>query len=566
MKFIVDAKQMQEIDRRTIEKIGIPAMVLMERAALSLAEQVMRLVSGEGKRKDEIKILAVSGTGGNGGDAIAAARILHLQGVSAEILLTFPEKARSKTAQQQLEIAIQCGVPVQKDSTQTNPAAYDVILDGIFGVGLSREITGEASALISWMNEAGTPILAVDIPSGIDAGSGKILGCCTRAKCTVTFGERKIGQLLYPGASLCGELVVADIGFPKFVTQSVLQEETEFCCQTYEALDLGRLPGRTPHSHKGTYGRVLVFAGSEEVTGAAYLAARAAYQCGVGLVKVMSVRKCTDIVRQMLPEALITELPELAVSADRQEKKKLRTAPEPEKRTELSELIQAEAAWADSIIAGPGIGCSSLSYQTLKLLIQEAGKQQKRLLLDADALNLLAAEIDAELVKAKEKMETDSWKIRQETKEETDSGQWETLRLRLQKLADRLPTQTVITPHPLELSRLTGLPTGRITGQLIDTAKHCTYNNEIIYVLKDARTIVAAGQELYLNTSGCDGMATGGSGDVLAGMIGGLMTGLLPAEAARLGVYLHGLAGEAAAGKKGCRGMLAGDLLEEFYY
>lgn len=502
MRYVLDGKQMQEVDRQTIEQVGIPSMVLMERAAVCVVERVKQVLPEGGN------VLAVCGTGGNGGDAVAVARMLHLSGYAVELYLAWEEdEARlHPSTGMQLEIARNCGVPeTARTGKRMDFGAYDVIVDGLFGIGLTREITGAYAECIRQINASKSRVIAVDIPSGVHAGTGAIMGVAVQADETVTFGEYKAGQLLYPGAGACGKLTVCDIGFPSFVTERVLTQ-TGYHMLTYDKTDMCRLPERKAYSNKGTYGKVLVVAGSEKITGAAYLCAKAAYQMGVGLVKLLSVKECISCVRQMLPEALMSEL-----------------SPEEGKRREQ---LEKEISWADVVVAGPGLSTGKEAKEVLTQLLLIEREQKKPLVLDADALNLLSEE---------------------------NEGKWQEL----------LPSGTVLTPHLKELSRLKKLPVAEIAASLIDTAKQCTYNSELVYVIKDARTIVAAGNEYYINTSGCDGMATGGSGDVLAGMIGGLMTAMPPAEAARLGVYLHGLAGESAAAAKGKRAMLAGDLLAE---
>ncbi len=502
VRYVLNEKQMQEIDRRTIEQIGIPSMVLMERASMAVAAAVEELLQGKNG-----KVLAICGIGGNGGDAVAAARMLHLKGYKAEVYTAWEQESKKlhPSMEQQMAIAVNCGVPVlTRTSKEIDFSAYDVIVDGLFGVGLTREITDGYTEYIRRMNESGCKIVAVDIPSGIHAGTGVVMGTAVQADVTVTFGERKIGQLLYPGAGACGELRVCDIGFPEAVTKQVLKEST-YRCMTYDAEDVKRLPERRAYSNKGTYGRVLVIAGSKEITGAAYLCTKAAYQMGVGLVKLLSEKECVACVRTQLPEALMSCLEE--------------------SRGVQKAQIEKEIGWADVVVAGPGIGISTEKRQMLDWIIKAAKTQKKPLLLDADALNLLAED------------EKEVWSA-------------------------SLPAGTVLTPHLKELSRLEKRTVAQIAGELIDTAKQCTYNNELVYVIKDARTLVASGSEIYINTSGCDGMATGGSGDVLAGVIGGLMVAMPPAESAYLGVYLHGIAGERAAQRKGKRAMLARDILD----
>lgn len=523
MNYIVNAEQMKEIDRRTIEEIGIPSLVLMEKAAKAAADEVLKIAAEDKKKPEDFAILAVCGTGGNGGDAIAAARILYFKGCRVTIWLAGSREHMTKDASQELQIAQRCQVPqFEKIDTEPDFAAYDIIIDGLFGVGLSREVTRHYREIIEKINISGAKILSVDIPSGIHAGTGACMGTCIYAERTITFGERKIGHLLYPGAAACGQLITADIGFPPFLTEQVAkgmkrEDGRNICCISYGKEDIARLPKRQPYSNKGTYGKVLVIAGSDEITGAAYLSARAAYQSGVGLVKLLSSQNCINMVRQLLPEALSKILPET--------------------KQELKDVIRKEAAWADVILAGPGMGTKERAQDVLALTIQEAAEQKKPLLLDADALNILAEGL-----------------LQKDT-----TG-------RIQELSEKLPPKTVLTPHLKELSRLVGPNPKWISSHLIDMAVQCTYNSELVYVIKDARTITAYKDVFCLNTSGCDGMATGGSGDVLSGIIAGLMVSLLPEEAARLGVYLHGLAGEEAARQAGHRGMLARDILDAFHY
>lgn len=520
MRFVVDAVQMKEIDRRTSEEIGIEPIVLMEKAAERIAECAVRMLGGEEKVAGK-RVLAVYGAGGNGGDAVAAARLLRLKGADAELFAADAKEPCALT-KKELSIAEKCGVPERKETcNDMDFPAYDMILDGIFGIGLSREVAGAYRTLIDRINASGVPVLSIDIPSGIHAGTGECLGTAVRAECTVTFGEYKIGHFLYPGALYCGQLVLGDAGFVPRLTREVLKE-SDYRCITYENLDAANLlPERVARSHKGSYGRVLIYAGSAQVTGAAYLAAKAAYRCGVGLVKLISVKECVDAVRQMLPEALYEAIPD----------------------TEQERFWNEQAAWADAVLAGPGIGTDICSAEALQYLIAAVKTGKKPFVLDADALNLLAGALKG-------------------TQQCVESAPQEALCGRLSELAGRLPEYTILTPHPKELSRLTGLSVKHITEHLIDTAKQCIYNNKLIYVLKDARTVVACGGELYINRSGCDGMATGGSGDVLSGMIAGLCVGKEPQEAARAGVFLHGLAGERAQKKCGCRAMLAGDILD----
>ncbi len=542
MDYIVDEKQMQQIDRYTIEQIGIPALVLMEKAAEAVAEQVKYLIAKLSVKKETARILAVYGTGGNGGDAIAAARLLHLEGYCVNLYAADNSAQLCETAAAELKIAKNCSVPeVSGTDKELDFASYHILVDGIFGVGLSRTIEGKYRDLIERINASKAKILAVDIPSGVHAGTGRCLGVCVQADCTVTFGARKVGQLLYPGAEYCGRLVCTDIVFPPFVIEKVVKK-LEYAYFTYTKKDIDQLPPRKQYSNKGTYGKVLVFAGSKEVFGAAYLSACAAYKCGVGLVKLVSARECIEMVGKMLPEALMQAIPENGGDKD---------------------FWNLQIDWADAVLAGPGIGTKDMAKNALTNLIAALKDRQKPFILDADALNLLAMWLDGTwngFDQSAVPFKEDDNFIKNKKQEEFP------LRERLAKLCALLPEKTVLTPHIKELSRLTKKPVSQIVEDFVDTAKQCLYNRELIYVLKDARTIVVGDGEIYINTSGNSGMATGGSGDVLAGMIAGLSVGVGTLKAARLSVYLHGLAGDKAAEEYGERGMLAGDILRAFYW
>lgn len=513
MEYLINGEEMREIDRYTIEEIGISAMVLMERAALETAACVRDLLAQQGGA-----VLCICGMGNNGGDGIAVARLLALAGIECSYYLQGTVETASKELKKQIEIADKLNLKRLKEcpAPEVLRQRYTVLVDALFGTGLNRDITGTAAEVIYRMNQSGVSIVAVDIPSGVDAGSGQILNCAVRAAKTVTFGMKKLGLCLYPGADYAGQVIVEDIGYPEQAVIHTCKPET-FRSLKYHDLK-SFLPKRHNDSNKGSYGRVLIVAGSEQVTGAAVLAAEGAYRAGSGLVKVLTSEEGIRVVRTKLPEAL--------------------TARQECSGQELTDALH----WATSVVAGPGIGTGQEAEKLLSTILS-AGKEVS-LVLDADALNLLARQLD--------QME--------DKKEGTSVFR---TKLRIELLSELLPEGTILTPHIKELSRLLGCSVEEISGHLIDIAAQCTYNNKLVFVLKDARTLVAAGKERYVNQTGTHGMSTGGSGDVLAGIIGGLLAGgLTPVRAAVLGVYLHGLAGEFAAAKKSRRGLLAGDILE----
>ncbi len=505
MQKVVTSNQMKAIDSYTIEKIGIPSMVLMERAAL----QVVNVVKQHIGPKD--RILAVCGTGNNGGDGIAVARILKGDGYEAEVLLVGDEGKASEQTKEQLKIARNLGISILNN---ININEYTIIVDGLFGIGLNKPVTGIYEETIKTINSGNHLVFAVDIPSGLSADLARPLNVAVKSDYTITFGYQKAGLILYPGCEYAGEVVVADIGFPQIAFDAV-NKMTRMDCSVYDESDKRKLPIRHTYSNKGTYGKVLIIAGSKNMSGACYLSAKAAYRCGAGLVKIMTVEENRVIMQQLLPEALLYTYTSEALE-------------EPSKLGEIIEQIH----WATSIVIGPGIGINPDSEKLLNLVITHA---KAPLLIDADGLNILAS--------------------MNHKKEEAVLIQ--------DNIVNMLPKDTILTPHIKELSRLINIPVEEITSNLLEIADKCTDNNKLIFVIKDPRTVAAYKEERYINISGNNGMATGGSGDVLTGIIGGFIAGgLSPWEAAKLGVYIHGLAGDKASEKKGCYSMMAGDIIE----
>ncbi len=499
MKNIITGEQARQIDAYTIRKSGVPSLVLMERASLAVAEECERM-AGEGRGK-ETRILAVCGSGNNGGDGMAAARILYARGYQAEILLAGDRGKLSEDAARQLLIAENFGVPVQESC---NLASYDIIIDALFGTGLSREVSGGYARLIEEINASGARICAVDIASGVHAGTGQILGIAVNAEVTVTFGDLKLGMILYPGALKSGRILCAEIGFDPAAVR-----EAGVSCFAPEKADLERLPARHPDSHKGSYGKVLVIAGSRNMAGAAAFSAKAAYRTGAGLVTILTPECNRQILQTLVPEAVMKTYDE---------------------NNGLPEELPSLISGSSVIVIGPGIGTSRISGKLVETVIRTA---QSPVVMDADALNILSRHPE--------------WK--------------EEMRAAAEK---RPGAGFILTPHKMELSRLTGYNIQSLKGKELQICVECSRDYGVILVAKDARTIVSDGREKnIINTSGNDGMSCGGSGDVLTGMIAALAAqGSSLFEAAWLGVYLHGLAGDAAAEKKGHYSMTASDIVE----
>ena len=485
MQYILNSEEMKRYDDNTIHKIGIPSMVLMEKAAMAVVEELEDF--------DLNNILIVCGSGNNGGDGAAIARILHLQGKKVTILFAGSVEKCTEETRQQLQIAKNCGVRMVVEADWSR---YTLVLDAMFGIGLSRDVTGHFAEIIQEMNDSALPIVAVDIPSGISADTGKVLGHAVMAKKTVAFAFKKVGHVLYPGTEYAGEVKVKDIGITE---ASFFGDYPEI--HTYTSSDLSMVPKRKPYSNKGSYGKVLVIGGSSNMNGAAYLSAKSAYRMGAGLVYVYTLENNRDIMQTLLPEAILK-----TYDIDQVE------------HIALLELLEK----VDVAIVGPGMGITKHTKHLLEMVLVNADVP---LIVDADALNIIAE---------------------------------------MPELLEKHPQPLIITPHLKEMSRITGEAVSDISQNLIETAQNYAAQENVICVLKDARTVVATGGgHTYINQSGCNAMATGGSGDVLTGAIGGLIAqGAEIDAAARLGVYIHGLAGEKAAQKLGNYAVIASDIAD----
>lgn len=491
MKYIVNSQEMKAIDSYSIQKIGIPSLVLMERAALSVVD-VMR----DGINRED-RILIISGTGNNGGDGIAVGRILHQLGYYVDILITGDQNTATKEFKEQLAIAYNIGIDI---FNQHSKMEYNIIVDAIFGIGLSKDVTGIYKDIIEWVNESSAKVYSIDIPSGIHADTGKVMNVAIKADETITFGFYKIGIIMHPGAEYAGKVTLSDIGFPDQAREAVAPKY-----YIYEDEDRKRLPIREKYSNKGTFGKVLAITGSRDIVGASFLTAKAAYRMGAGIVKILTVRENREILHMLLPEALVSTY----------ESEEL-------KQEEYIQNIIDEIHSATSIIIGPGIGTGKDARLILSLVLKHS---RVPTVIDADAINILAMDKQYNYM--------------------------------------NLPGNYILTPHLKEMSRLMECDVDSISEDILKTVQSTTIKGGYALVLKDTRTIVSNGLLHYINVTGNNGMATGGSGDVLTGIIGGLLAqGMKPYEAATLGVYLHGLAGDKAASQKGLYSMIASDIIE----
>ncbi|MDD5225510.1 MAG: NAD(P)H-hydrate dehydratase [bacterium] len=505
---IVSGERMRELDRETIERYGIPGLELMENAGRGAAGAILREYPGLAAKG---RVLILAGTGNNGGDGFVAARHLVKSRVEASVVLLGPrEKVRGdaranletweKTAGKTPEIL----TSGELRSWQDRFNSYDLLVDALFGTGLNQEVKGVFAEAIRAMNES--PILkaAMDIPSGIHATSGKVLGLAVKADLTVTFGLPKIGQVIHPGLEYVGKLVVVDIGFPEAVVKNIPDAMTLLDREIISAL----IPRRPPASHKGNYGHLLILAGSPGKTGAACLAARGAFKIGAGLVTVALPKSLASVVVAGLPEVMTEPLEETEAGTL-----------SPSALFQLEKALEGKTALA----VGPGFSTLPEVGEIIRGVIARSGVP---ILLDADGLTHLA---------------------------------------RNRALLNGKSRRTVITPHPGELARIFNTSTDEIQADRIGSARKAARELEARVVLKGARTVIAGPEgEVSINPTGNRGMAQGGMGDVLTGMIGGLLAqGLSLADASCLGVYLHGMAGDRIAGRQGPVGILASELADE---
>lgn len=500
-RYFVTAEEMKQYDRNTISYFGIPSMVLMERAAVAAAEEIQE------RSVPEQRVLIVAGCGNNGGDGIAVGRILHQRGYLVDICLVGERSNCSEETEKQLQIIEKYGCPVQN---KIGDGEYDIIVDALFGIGLSRNPEGIYAQAIEAVNAKNTYVCALDIPSGINANTGEVMGIAIKAKLTVTFAFEKLGHILYPGCQYAGEVVCRDIGITKESFLDCIPKVSSYQMPVHALM-----PKRAQEGNKGTFGKILMIAGSVNMSGACELCARSSYRIGAGMVKIVTPEENRVIVQQNIPEALLSTY---------------RTKLSKEQFVqEMQDEMRQNFAWADCIVIGPGMGMSEEAKQLLEWVITGTDKP---LVIDADAINLLSES--------------------------------EELRTYLEK--NQTEKRTIImTPHIGEFARLYGCAIQEVKNKFLDMTKELANRYHCVMVCKDARTAVAAWKEegIYLNALGNDGMATAGMGDVLTGIIGGLLAQEMPAkEAACAGVYIHAAAGDRVAQSMGKHAVMAGDVIE----
>ena len=506
---ILNSAQVREADRRTIDEIGIPSLVLMENAGRQV---VAAMEAMHGELLDR-QVAVLCGHGNNGGDGFVVARTLMQRGVSVSVFLMGRVADVRGDARVNLEILGRLGVTVVEigDSQAwelhfSEVRDCSIIVDAIFGTGLNAPVSGLIESVIADVNAAGITVVSIDVPSGLSADAVEQIGESIEADTTVTLGAPKLPLVLPPGETRAGDVVIADIGIPAEVIDSL--EGPRIALLTRHSMRELVTP-RVPESHKGDYGRVLIVAGSRGKTGAAHLAAVGALRSGAGLVTVATPASCQAVVATMGPEYMTEAIGEIAGSPGES------AGIDPDDVERVLEMAR------DVIAVGPGLGQASATRRFITALVDRATMP---LVIDADGLNAFSENPD--------------------------------------RLAGREGRDVIITPHPGEMARLVGMSTDEVQASRLEIARNFAVAHHVYVVLKGHRTLIATPDErTFINPTGNPGMATGGTGDVLTGMIAAWLAQLLDAEAAcKVAVYLHGMAGDLAEADEGEVAMTSTDL------
>lgn len=580
MNYIVNAETMKNADKATIEEHGIPSLVLMERAALSvvdtmISEGLLNVTNNKltHKTADTFKALeqgthshlngytvVVCGTGNNAADGVAVARMLHLKNERCAVILVGDSDRHSKELTCQISSAVSYGVPfyefsVNKEKCFELIKNAENIVDAIFGIGLKRNVEGDFAEIINTVNESHAKVISVDVPSGYNTDTGVCLLAGVKADITVCFSYLKKGLLLSDCYLNSGKVVVTDVGIYIDSTINVennccLNTDLQYCTSSYSEEnqsirkvtakdeesgetksninvvckltenDLSLIPAKHASANKGSNAKLLIIAGSEEIYGACYLSAFAALRTGSGYVKIFTHKNNIKTLQDKLPEAVCISYDESLLNLD---------------------LLTDAMNFADAILIGPGLATGELSKKILEFVIE---KSNKPLIIDADGINLLAG--NAHLLEAVSK------RCRTQKNEICRNNNLLT--------ENKIPV--IITPHLAEMSRLTGIPVKDINHSMEDVAVSFSKEYGVITVLKNYVTLITDGNTVYINTSGNEALATAGSGDVLAGIItaySGMKMDCL--KAAALGTYVHGRAGSIVSEKMGTKNLIASDII-----
>lgn len=503
MKLAVNS-EIKELDRMVNEVYGLPSIVLMENAGRSVAEETLSM-------SDSIEsVIIIAGIGRKGGEGLVAARHLIQAGKKVRIFIVGNIKQITGDAFKNYQILMNLKVKIDVINDMQSTvrlekilSSFDVVIDALIGTGLEQDLTGLYLTVVNSINATHTKVLSIDIPTGIRGDDGKVMGEAVNANKTVVLGVPKCGNYLFPGNDYNGELVVREIGMTDDMVESA-----KIRCELID-MDLIKnlIPRRERYSHKSTYGKVSVVAGSVGLTGAAILTCRAALRSGIGMLKLFVPESLNFIITNSVPEAITVPLSEARKGIIG--------------LNHIDRIIE-ESEGSNVVAIGPGCGNTSEVAETVRRIIQN---MDKPVVIDADGINALARNVN--ILKDKK-------------------------------------ASVVLTPHLGEMSRLTGLSTDEIRDDLIQKAITYAKEWDVVLVLKDTRTVVADPEgRAYVNINGNSGMATAGSGDVLTGIITGFIAqGLTTLDASLLGVFVHGMSGDYAAEKTGEHGLLAGDIVK----
>jgi NAD(P)H-hydrate epimerase len=502
---ILNSAQMRDADRRTIDEIGIPAIVLMENAG----RQVVAAMEATFEDLADSSVAVLCGRGNNGGDGFVVARTLLQRGVDVSVFVVGALADIRGDARTNLEVLGRLGLSVVEIADGqawelhfSEISTSDVIVDALFGTGLKTPLQGMLETVVADVNASGIPVVSVDLPSGMSADTHELIGDCITATVTITLGAPKIPLVLPPAELQAGDIVIADIGIPSEVIDAVDGPRTELLTR---ALVRSLVQPRSAESHKGDYGHVLVIAGSRGHSGAAHLSGMGALKSGAGLVTIATPASCQPIVAAMAPEYMTVPLREGADGG-----------------LDVADLDTLLDGAYDVIAIGPGLGTAPNTVRFVHALLERAAVP---VVLDADALNAFTEHPE--------------------------------------RLAGGEGRDVIITPHPGEFARLAGVTTTEVQANRVELARGFAAAHHVYVILKGHRTVIATPDEqIFINPTGNPGMASGGMGDVLTGIVSGWLGQLLDAEAAcKVGVYLHGTAGDLAEASEGEVALTASDVL-----
>ena len=502
---LVTASEMQQMDHQTIESFGIPGRVLMENAGRGATRFFFDQFS-DLKNK---RVGVITGHGNNGGDGFVIARYLAQSGIPVNVYLLAPSNRVKGDAAANLKLLKLLEIPVIEIPDENSFSVHrdtmtdlDIWVDAILGTGLKSDVKGYFRTIIDFINALNKPVFAVDIPSGLNSDTGQPCGACIRARATATFGFAKTGHMIYPGAGYTGALEIVNIGIPPHIVESV--GPRQFLLATDRIKSYFR--PRVADAHKGTTGHLLVIAGSLGKTGAASMTSISALRAGAGLVTLGIGKSLNTILEAQMLEAMTAPLPEMREGV----------LGEP-----AFDAIQKLVSGKKCLAIGPGLGQAAETKKLVRRIVQES---KIPMVIDADGLNSLAGQV--QILKSA-----------------------------------RAPV--ILTPHPGEMARLLDVTVGTVQQDRINCARNAAVDLNVHVVLKGARTVIAHPDgRVFINPTGNAGMASGGMGDVLTGIIAGhLAQGFSPESASHAGAYLHGAAADSLAQSTGPYGYLAGEVM-----